>query len=122
MSFVRNLHVILAYVTLIGFALRAIWAFMGSSRLASKPARILPHVVDTLLLACGLILVFGLGHSLTSGWLVMKFVALLAYIGFGVLTLRASSVPLRVVGVIGALASVGYIFAVALTRNPWPLS
>lgn len=120
MSFVRNLHVILAYVTVFGFALRAIWAFIGSSRLKSKPARILPHIVDTLLLVCGLVLVFGLGHALTSGWLVMKFVALLAYIGFGVLTLRASNMQLRIVGVIGALVSVGYIFAVALTRNPWP--
>ncbi len=122
MSLVRNLHVILAYVTVIGFALRAIWAFMGSARLRSGPARILPHVVDTLLLVCGLVLVFGLGHSLTSSWLVMKLVALLAYIGFGVLTLRASGSGLRIIGVIGALASVGYIFAVAVTRDPWPLS
>lgn len=121
MSFVRNLHVILAYVTVIGFVLRAVWAFTGSSRLKSRPARILPHVVDTLLLTCGLVLVFGLGHSFTDSWLVMKFVALLAYIGFGVLTLRASSVPLRIVGVAGALMSVGYIFAVAVTRDPWPL-
>ena len=48
-------------------------------------------------------------------------VALLAYIGFGVLTLRASSVPMRIVGVAGALISVGYIFVVAMTRSPWPL-
>ena len=121
MSFVRNLHVILAYVTVIGFVLRAIWAFMGSSRLKSRPARILPHVVDTLLLTCGVVLVFGLGHSFTDSWLVMKFVVLLAYIGFGVLTLRASSVPMRIVGVAGALISVGYIFVVAMTRSPWPL-
>jgi uncharacterized membrane protein SirB2 len=122
MSFVRDLHVILAYVTVAGFALRAIWALMGSARLKSKPARILPHVVDTVLLVCGLALVFGLGHSLASGWLVVKLVALLAYIGFGVLTLRASSMSLRLVGITGALVSVGYIFAVAMTRDPWPLS
>jgi uncharacterized membrane protein SirB2 len=122
MAFVRDLHVILAYVTVAGFALRAIWALMGSARLKSKPARILPHVVDTVLLVCGLALVFSLGHSLTSSWLVMKFVALLAYIGFGVLTLRATSTSLRLVGVIGALVSIGYIFAVAMARNPWPFS
>ena len=106
MSFLRNLHVILAYVTVMGFALRAFWAFIGSSRLKSRPARILPHIVDTLLFVCGVLLVFGLGHSLTSSWLVMKFVALLAYIGFGVMTLRASSMRLRIVGVLGALVSV----------------
>jgi uncharacterized membrane protein SirB2 len=120
MSLVRNIHVVLAYVTVIGFLLRAAWAFMGSPALKSRPARILPHVVDTVLLVCGLVLAFGIGYPITSGWLAAKLIALLAYIGFGVLTLRATTVPLRLVGVLGALASVGYIFAVAFTRDPSP--
>ena len=33
-------------------------------------------------------------------------IALLAYIGFGVLTLRATSQPLRLVGLVGALGAV----------------
>lgn len=120
MSLVRNLHVLLAYVTVIGFIVRAGMAFTGSSALSGKAAKILPHVIDTMLLVCGLLLVFGLGHSFSEGWLTAKLLALLAYIGFGVLTLRAGSVPLRLVGVAGALASVGYIFLVALSRNPMP--
>ncbi len=118
MSLVRNLHVLLAYITIIGFVMRAVLALMDSAALSNKALKILPHVIDTLLLMCGALLVLNLGHAFTESWLLAKFIALLAYIGFGVLTLRASSTPMRVVGVIGALASVGYIFAVAMSRNP----
>ncbi len=120
MNWVRDLHVLLAYLTVIGFVMRSVWAFSGSPWLQRKPVKILPHVIDTLLLACGLALVFNLGYSLTSGWLAAKLLALLAYIGFGVMTLRAGDVTWRLVGFGGAICSVGYIFLVALNRHPWP--
>ena len=121
MSLIRNLHVLLAYVTVAGFVARAALAFLDAPARHHKLVRILPHVVDTLLLVCGLALVFGLGHSFSESWLSAKLVALLAYIGFGVLTLRANTPALRVAGVAGALASVGYIFMVALARDPLPV-
>ena len=120
MSWIHNFHVGLAYISVLGFVLRAVWAFAESDRLNAKPVRVLPHVVDTLLLVCGLMLVFGLGYSITSGWLAAKLVALLAYIGFGVMTLRATDVTWRILGFGGALVSVGYIFLVAFNRSAWP--
>jgi uncharacterized membrane protein SirB2 len=48
--------------------------------------------------------------------------ALLGYILFGVLTMRASSRPLKIAGFVAALASVGYLFAVAFSRSPFPLA
>ena len=41
--------------------------------------------------------------------------------GFGVLTLRGSTTPLKLVGISGALASLAYLFSVAMTRDasPW---
>ncbi len=118
MNWIHHLHVLLAYLTVIGFALRAVWAFSGSPMLQRKPVRVLPHVVDTLLLVCGVTLLFGMGYSLATPWLIAKLIALLAYIGFGVLTLRAQTVGLKLVGFAGALISVGYIFLVALNRSP----
>ncbi|MBM4203824.1 MAG: hypothetical protein FJ194_06695 [Gammaproteobacteria bacterium] len=120
MSLVRNLHVLLAYETVIGFVIRMALAFSGSASLANKAVRILPHIIDTVLLGCGFALVFALDHSFGESWLTVKLLALLAYIGFGVLTLRASRTPLRLLGAAGALLSVGYIFLVALSRNPLP--
>ena len=117
----KLIHIALAYLTVIGFVVRALWAFADSPMRQQKWVRILPHVIDTALLAIGVVMAFQLGLSPVSGWLGAKLLGLLAYVGFGVLTLRATSTGLRVTGLVGALASVAYIFAVAFTRDPWPI-
>ncbi|MFM7121955.1 MAG: SirB2 family protein [Gammaproteobacteria bacterium] len=116
----KTLHVVLAYVTVLGFILRAGWAFIDSPMRQQKWVRIAPHVIDTALLVLGITLAVQLGLSPVSGWLAAKGIGLIAYIGFGVLALRARVPGPRVAGVVGALASVGYMFAVAFTREPWP--
>lgn len=113
-------HIALAYLTVAGFVIRGIWALTDSPLRQEKWVKIAPHIVDTLLLTLGVIMAVQLGLSLVSGWLGAKLAALLVYIGFGVLTMRAGSRRLQLVGFIGALAAVGYIFAVAFTRSAWP--
>jgi len=116
----KVLHIALAYLTVAGFFIRGVWALTDSPLRQEKWVRIAPHVIDTLLLALGVIMAVQLGIALFSGWLGAKLLALLVYIGFGVLTMRASSRPLQLAGFIGALLSVAYIFAVAFTRSAWP--
>ncbi len=118
---IRSLHIALAYVTVIGFVLRALLRFAQSPLLQQKWIRIAPHVIDTVLLLAGITLAVQLAISpLVHGWLAAKIVGLILYIGFGVMTMRARTTPLRTVGFIGALASVGYIFAVAYTKQVVP--
>ena len=116
----RSIHLTLAYLTVLGFVVRGIWSMTGSAYLTQKWVKIFPHVIDTLLLVLGVAMAISLSISPLEGWLAAKLVGLLAYIGFGVLTMRASVNGLKLVGFVGALASVGYIFAVAFARNPWP--
>jgi uncharacterized membrane protein SirB2 len=116
----KEMHVALAYLTVAGFIIRGFWALTGSAMRQEKWVKILPHVVDTLLLVAGVALAIQLSISPIAGWLGAKLLGLLAYIGFGVLTMRAASRPLQVAGFAGALASVGYIFAVAFSREVWP--
>jgi uncharacterized membrane protein SirB2 len=82
-------------------------------------------VIDTLLLLCGVVLAVQLRlDPLVHGWLAAKVLGLLAYIGFGVVAMRARATPVKLAGFVAALASVGYVFAVATTRQvipPWPL-
>jgi uncharacterized membrane protein SirB2 len=115
---IKTLHVALAYITVVGFIVRAYWSFAMPDNLQRKWVRIAPHVIDTLLLICGLTLALSLSLNLASGWLVAKFVGLLAYIGFGVLTLRGTG-SRKVVGLLGALLAVTYIFMVAHSKSPW---
>ena len=121
----KSMHVMLAYATVVGFILRAFWSLSAneaSRALAgTKTARILPHVIDTALLAIGVALAATARVSLVEGWLGAKLAGLAAYVGFGVLTLRGRSTALKSIGLVGALLSVGYVFAVAFTRQtaPW---
>jgi len=111
----------LAYLTVLGFVVRGIWALTDSAFRSQKWVKIAPHVIDTLLLIVGVAMAVELAISPLEGWLAAKLVGLLAYIGFGVLTMRARTQSMKIVGFVGALASVGYIFAVAFARDPWPL-
>lgn len=115
----KTLHVTLAYVTVIGFVLRVGWSYVDAEKLRLKPVRILPHVIDTVLLIAGVGLAFSLSVSLADSWLVAKLLALLAYIGFGVLTLRGSGVA-KMAGLLGAALSLVYLFMVAYDKTPWP--
>lgn len=116
----RSIHLALAYLTVVGFVVRAVWALTDSPMRELKLVKILPHVVDTLLLVLGVLMAFQLSLSPVSGWLAAKLVALFAYIGFGVLTMRGPTRQLQLLGLAGALASIGYIFAVAFSRDAWP--
>lgn len=116
----KSLHIMLAYLTTIGFVIRGLWSILDSPLREQKWVRIVPHVIDTLLLSIGVVMAINIGASLGDAWLTAKLIALLGYIGFGVLAMRASSRGLKMVGFVGALCCVGYMFAVAFSRSAWP--
>lgn len=116
----RSVHLMLAYLTVVGFLLRAVWSLTNSPLKNHKLVKVLPHVIDTLLLVLGVVMAYQLSISPFSGWLAAKLVGLLAYIGFGVVTMRGTTTTTKLLGLVGALASVGYIFAVAFSRSAWP--
>ena len=92
MPLIKFLHVALAFITVAGFVVRGLLAVADSPLRNVKWVRIAPHVIDTLLLVCGITLAVQLSLSpLSNGWLMAKIVGLLVYIGFGVITMRASS-------------------------------
>jgi uncharacterized membrane protein SirB2 len=58
----------------------------------------------------------------TAPWITAKLVAVLVYIGLGMVALRfGRSRPVRAGAWVAALVVFGYIVAVAVTRNPLPL-
>ena len=115
-----ELHLGLALVSVSGFVLRVGWTFTDPEMLKRKVVRIAPHVVDTLLLVTGFIMAMALADGLLTDWLVAKLVALVGYIGFGVMALRGQG-ALRFVGIASALACVVYIVLVAFSRSVIPL-
>ena len=104
------------------FVLRGVWLFQKSGMLSRRWVRITPHIVDTVLLSSAILLVIELHqYPFVHPWLTAKVVALLVYIGLGMVALRyAHSRRTQLISWMAALIVLAYIIAVALTRNPVP--
>ena len=121
MLLLKEFHVAFALITVAGFVVRGLLSLADSPLRNLRWVRIAPHVIDTLLLGFGIALAVAMSLSpLANPWLMAKIAGLLAYIGFGVMAMRAQSRPLKIVGFVAAIASVGYIFAVAYSKQVIP--
>jgi uncharacterized membrane protein SirB2 len=118
----KQLHVVCAALSYIGFFVRGVWMLRGSAMLARRWVKILPHVNDTLLLASAIaIAVMGRQYPFVHGWLTAKLVALVLYIGLGMIALRPGRPrTLRIAAWLAAQMVFLYIVWVAITRNPTP--
>lgn len=123
-ALIKTLHVSAAVLSITGFLARGLGALAGAQWVRSRAARSLPHVVDTVLLLCGLSLAWMLRLSPHAApWLAAKLIALVVYIGLGMVALKPGRpVKLRAVALAGALLAVGYIVAVALGKQAWPFA
>ncbi|MDY0749083.1 SirB2 family protein [Paucibacter sp. R3-3] len=117
---VRLVHQSAVLVSVAGFAVRGAASLSGAAWVHGRIARSLPHLIDTVLFASALVLI-GLrdGEQLRETWLLVKLLALLAYIGLGGITLRRG-LPrmLRKGAFAGALVTVAWMASVAITKNP----
>ena len=116
---VKSLHVGCAVLSIAGFAVRGVLRLSGSALLETRFARIAPHVVDTVLLLSAVWLAWALGVApFVHDWVTAKVLALLAYVGLGVLALRGRTSTVRGAALVAALAVAAYIVAVARTHDP----
>lgn len=115
----KHLHLTFVALSLILFVMRGIWLFMNSNMLAKKWAKILPHIISTLLIASGIALAVHLNMSPGSQpWLMAKIIALFAYIGLGVASFKVANAGLSKALWLLALVVFAYMVSVALTKNP----
>jgi uncharacterized membrane protein SirB2 len=115
----KLIHVGTAILTISGFILRSYWMLTGSSKLQLRAVRILPHIVDTVFLLSGIALIVTLNLPvLSQNWLLVKFVALVAYVVFGTIALgRGKTMRSRATAFVLALATFAYIAGVALSKS-----
>lgn len=102
------------------FFARGVWMIGESPLLAKRAVKIVPHVIDTVLLASAVALaVMSRQYPLQSSWLTAKVIGLVVYIGLGTIALkRGRSKRVRVTAWIAAQFVFAYIVAVAITRDP----
>ena len=116
---IKHIHITFAALSGGFFLLRGLWMLLDSPMLQQRWVRIVPHVVDTLLLTSALALVFWSGqYPFVQSWLTAKVLALMAYIVLGTIALkRGKTKGVRTFALLAALATFAYIVAVALTRQ-----
>jgi len=118
-STLRAVHVGCAGISIGLFALRGAMQLRGIDWRRWRWLRVAPHFNDTLLLAAAVAMaVMSAQYPLAQPWLTAKVLALCVYVVLGSVALRRDASPLRRhITFAAALASVGYIVAVALTRS-----
>lgn len=116
----KFVHMIAAITTISGFLLRGYWMLAESSWLEHRLVRTLPHVVDTIFLVSGIAMLWMLSmNPFLQGWLIAKFVGLLAYILLGTIALkRGATKQVRTIAFVAAVSVFAYIAGVALSKSP----
>lgn len=121
---IKHLHVTAVALSLSGFVLRGIWMLRSSPLLQARLTKVLPHLVDTVLLLSAIWLAVAIQqYPLVDGWLTAKVLGLIAYILLGTVALkRGPTLAIRLAAWIGALLVFGYIVLVAMTKELWLMS
>lgn len=119
----KALHIVCALLSIAGFTLRGYWMITENPRLQLRLTRILPHLVDSLLLASAIaMLIIWQVWPQQIDWLSVKLVALLVYIALGMVALRfGKTVRVRRSAWLLALLVAVFIVSVAYTKDPMGL-
>lgn len=119
-ALLKLIHVSAVLLSYLLFLTRGIWMMRASTQLQQRWVKIMPHVIDTVLLASAIMLAVLIQQNpLTDAWLTAKVVGLLVYIGCGMVALRFGKTRTVKVGSwIMAQIVFFYIVLVALTKNP----
>lgn len=118
-TLIKVVHMTCAMLSVLGFLGRGILKIQGSAIVEKKLVKILPHVIDTLLLVSAITLVIMSGqYPWVAPWVGAKIVGLVVYIGLGVVVMRtAKTQQIRIIAFALALITAAYIFMVAGTKT-----
>ena len=117
---IKQIHVTCVMLSGLLFLYRGGLMLAGSAQLRQTWLRVLPHVVDTVLLAAGVTLAV-VSHQYPGQqlWLTAKLIGLVVYIVLGTIALkRGKTTRTRAIAFVAALAVFAWIIGVAITRTP----
>ncbi|MBP7954190.1 MAG: SirB2 family protein [Nitrosomonas sp.] len=116
----KMIHVSSVVISYSLFFLRGIWLMQDSNNLRQRWVKVLPHVIDTILLTSAIALAVLIQQDpLNNAWLTAKVIGLLIYILLGMIAIRfGKTKKTRIAAWIGAQCVFIYIVLVALSKNP----
>jgi len=119
-ALLKTIHVASIILSYLLFLTRGIWMMRDSANLQQRWVKILPHIIDTVLLTSAIALAVTLQQSpLSDSWLSAKVVGLLLYICLGMVAMRFGRTrQTKIIAWIAAQCVFLYIVLVALTKSP----
>jgi len=123
---VKNFHLLVIAVSILLFVLRFFWKWYQSAIMQQRWVKIVPHIVDTLMLLSGISLIF-ITHfypfSPQGSWLTEKLFGVIIYIALGFVALGSGknglrSQKVRTLAFILALGCLYLIVKLATTKIP----
>ncbi len=116
----KMIHISSVLISYSLFFLRGIWLMQDSNNLRQRWVKVLPHVIDTILLTSAIALAILIQQDpLNNAWLTAKVIGLLIYILLGMIAIRfGKTKKTRIAAWIGAQCVFIYIVLVALSKNP----
>lgn len=118
-TFLKIIHMSFAMISILGFLVRGILKINESPIVEKKLVKVLPHVIDTVLLVSAITLVVMSGqYPWVAPWVGAKVLGLIVYIGLGVVVMRtAKTRQARIIAFALALVTAAYILMVASTKT-----
>jgi uncharacterized membrane protein SirB2 len=115
----KHIHLSFVALSLLAFFVRGIWLFMNSGMLDRRWSKVLPQIINTILLASGIALAMYLSMSPgNQPWLMAKIIGLIAYVGLGIAAFRVPNPNARKLLWICALVVFVYVVSVAIRKSP----
>lgn len=110
----KSLHLLFVVLSLGSFLGRVALVQFRPEMLELKWVKIAPHILSSFLLLTGFSLAFS--YPGDHGWIAAKLIALIGFIGLGILTLKRTDIT-RWYAFGGALLLFAYIMKVAITKT-----
>lgn len=119
----KHTHITFAVLSILLFSLRGIWMLTTPEKLQRRWVKIVPHIIDTLLLLSAIALTVTINqYPFTHDWLTAKLIALIGYIVLGTIALKKGKTRnIRLLALMMALGCVAYIVWVALHHTAFPV-
>lgn len=117
----KHAHMMFALISIVLFMLRAWIAVPSPARIKSKVLKVLPHIIDTLLLILGVWLAVMMKYNPmgNSPWLAAKIIGLVLYIIVGTIAIkRGKTARQRLTATLAAIVIFAYIYGAAVTKSP----
>jgi len=117
---IKHLHMTFAGLSIIGFVVRGVWMMVESPMLGRRLVRVLPHVIDTLLLVTAIALAVMIAqYPFFAAWITAKVAGLVVYIALGMVALRYGRTKgVRIAAFFAAIVVFAWIVSVAMMKTP----